>query len=147
MANAIRFPIQKVERPEGNLEDEKLRLARMLIATLPSETQAALARDLLATLELSAKETPGPATIIATILKLLPRGKEVTAAELRKEVADRGVEAEPKQVYNAIDYMIRSGRLRRVSYGRFLVDGMEIETSDDLGGERDRHEDISDDER
>ena len=46
MAPGIRSIEDRVGRPEKNLEDEKLRLVRILIDSLPAETRAALAQEL-----------------------------------------------------------------------------------------------------
>jgi hypothetical protein len=119
---------------------ERMRLIRVLIDGLPREARAQLVREL----SVDTIDARGPTDVITRILRLVPNGQTVTAAELRKVVAERGVEAEPKEVYNAIGYLARSGRLKRTGYGRYTVYGVEIGTSDDLGGERDRLEDLSD---
>lgn len=121
-----------------------MQAVRLLVAGLSPEKRAALAQE-LAQSELA--HEPGPSGVLATIIKFLPRGQTVTAADLRREVVGRGVEAEPKEIYNAIGYLARTGKLARVGYGRYLVNGIEITTPDNLGGEFARNEDVSDDER
>lgn len=125
-------------------DEQTMQAVRLLVGSLSAEKRAILARE-LAQSELD--HEPGPSGVLATIIKFLPRGQTVTAADLRREIADRGVEAEPKEVYNAIGYLARTGKLVRVGYGRYLVNGIEITTPDNLGGEFARNEDVSDDDR
>src|SRR3569623_435906 len=103
MAPVSHFITANTNTPEKDLEDEKARLARMLLDSLPIELRLELIRDLSSTVEAPRPET-SPTGAIATILQFR-RGETVTAAQLRQEVADRGVEAAPKEIYNAIEYM------------------------------------------
>lgn len=147
MASVTPFMHGKSQAPRSSNDDrdeQTLQAVRLLVQSLSAEKRAQLAHE-LAQSELD--QEPGPSGVLATIIKYLPRGRSVTVADLRKEVANRGVEAEPKEIYNAIGYLARTGRLVRQGYGRYMVDGVEIETSDELGGEMTRHEDISDDSR
>lgn len=87
--------------------------------------------------------TPRAGEVLNAIVRLLPRGgEELTVQSLRWGVQDRGVSAGPKEVYNAVGYLVRKGYMRRVGYGRYVVaDGTMIVTPDDLGGESAPHED------
>lgn len=125
---------------EQSLENEKLRLIRVLVDALTPTSRAQLARELS-----KYAENLSPTGVLAEVIRLFPLGNEVTAAELRQKLAEQGVNAAPKEVYNSISYLSKIGALRRLGYGRYTVHGMQISTSDDLGGERDRHEDLSDD--
>lgn len=84
---------------------------------------------------------PRAGEILGKIIKLLPRQKNWTVEELKQQVAEEGIEAEPKEVYNAVSYLARKGHIRRIGYGRYVVDGVEIVTAEDLGGPSSRHED------
>lgn len=143
MAKAHPHFLSKDVPAEEDLEEQKVRLVRTLLDSLASETRAALLQEFAADSTLPGTITP--TGVLATVLRLFPSGQTVTAAELRQQVEDRGIEAQPKEIYNAIGYLSRTGALRRTGYGRYMVNGMEISTSDNLGGERDRHEDLSDD--
>jgi predicted transcriptional regulator of viral defense system len=61
--------------------------------------------------------------------------------ELKARIKEQGIEAKPKEVYNAVGYLAKRGHIRRVGYGRYIVDGIEVVTADDLGGAPSRHED------
>ena len=127
---------------EESLDGQTVRLIYSLIDSLSEAARASLLRDLAAKID---ETVNTPTGVLATVLKFLPKGSTVTVAQLRQQVADRGVEAEPKHIYNAIGYLSRTGALTRLGYGRYKIDGVEFSTSDNLGGEPDRHEDLSDD--
>lgn len=77
---------------------------------------------------------PRAGDVLEAIVKLLPRKPTWTVGDIKQEVSAKGVSASPKEVYNAVGYLTRMGHMRRVGYGRYVVDGMEVVTSDDLGG-------------
>ena len=126
----------------------QLQLVRMLVEELPPEVRAEFLRQMAAEVpQVDLTRGDSATETIAKIISLARPGSEVTAATARKAVAERGVEAEPKHVYNALTYLKRTGKLRRVGYGRYVVEGVEFSTSDDYGGERASDEDLRDDER
>jgi hypothetical protein len=79
--------------------------------------------------------------VYRTIVRLLPKQKSWTVEHLKQRIEAHGVEASAKAVYNALGHLTRKGRIRRVGYGRYLVDGVEVIASDDFGGPSCRHED------
>ncbi|OWK20792.1 hypothetical protein AJ88_26690 [Mesorhizobium amorphae CCBAU 01583] len=84
---------------------------------------------------------PRAGEVLEAIVLALPQRRDWTVEALRETVQEHGIEASAKEVYNAIGYLTRKKHMRRVGYGRYVVDGTEIVTSDDLGGESSRHED------
>jgi hypothetical protein len=128
---------------ERELEEQKVLLIRTLLHSLSAETRAALLKEFAA----EAADTSGsPTGVLATVIRLFPPNHPVTVAELRRAVEDHGLDAEPKEIYNAISYLSRTGALKRTGYGRYRTsDGMEISTTDDFGGELHRYEGLSDD--
>lgn len=127
-------------RAEADPRVDQLReTIRTMIGWLPLEERDQFLRELSASIRPATNPKAGD--VLATIVQLLPKQKTWTVAELKRQVDDRGVTATAKEVYNAVGYLARRGRITRVAYGRYLVDGMEIVTSDDLGGASARHED------
>jgi len=79
--------------------------------------------------------TPRAGDVLGAIVKVLPRRKDWTVQDLREEVADKGVSANPKEVYNAIGYLVRKGHMRRIAYGRYMVEGGGVVVASyDFGG-------------
>ncbi len=79
--------------------------------------------------------------VLGAIVRFLRPRQELSVEDLKTAVKEAGFEAKPKEVYNAVGYLTRKGHMRRVGYGRYVVDGVEIVTADDIGGESSRHED------
>jgi hypothetical protein len=106
---------------------------KLVLHALPPDQQQ-LAFD-----ELTAALRPIPAPragqVLATIVRLLPRKADWTVDDIKQEVASRGVEATPKEIYNSLGYLVRKGHVRRIGYGQYVIDGAGVVTSDTLGGE------------
>jgi len=74
--------------------------------------------------------------VLGVLLRLLPKNERWTVEDFRKGIEQHGVEATDKQMFNAIGYLTRKGRIKRIGYGRYLVEGVPIVSADDIGGER-----------
>jgi hypothetical protein len=86
--------------------------------------------------------TPRAGDVLDAVVRLLPRKKDWSVQDIREGVAEKGVSANPKEVYNAVGYLVRKGHMRRIGYGRYVVDGGTlIVASDDFGGPTASHED------
>jgi hypothetical protein len=111
---------------------------KALLALLPPDERDRALQEITETI----KPFP-PARAEKVLGKILqfPRDKSWSVDELKDKIAACGIEAKPKEVYNAVSYLARKGHIRRIGYGRYVVDGIEITTPDDLGGPPSRHED------
>ena len=105
-----------VDRPvaEETLEAEKLRLIWVLVDALTPASRSELAKQLS-----KCAEYASPTEALAKVIQLFP-SKEVTAAELRQKLTEQGVSAQPKEIYNSIGYLAKTGALRRLGYGRYV---------------------------
>jgi hypothetical protein len=86
--------------------------------------------------ELRPIATPKAGDVLGALVRLLPKrrdGQQWTAQDLKQEIDQQGVEATTKEVHNAIGYLRRIGKVRRVAYGRYVVDGAELRTLEDFG--------------
>lgn len=82
-----------------------------------------------------------PREVLATILKLVPRDREVTIDEVKRTVEAEGIPATAKAIANALDYLRRKQKIVRVGHGRYIIDGAELTTLEDLNaGPPTRHE-------
>ncbi|PBB69014.1 hypothetical protein CK228_07120 [Mesorhizobium sp. WSM4312] len=147
MSNVARFPNTPPKSPasqETVQAEQTLALIKTLLASLPEAERDLVARQLWKMV--GTPDSPKAGDVLSSVVSLMKRREEFTVAEVRQHVEHR-VGAAPKEVYNALGYLTRKGRLKRIGYGRYVVDGVGLSTSDDLGGEMDRHEDLSDDER
>lgn len=77
--------------------------------------------------------TPNAGDVLNAVIHFMPRSGPWTVEDLRKRIESSGVDVKPKEVYNAIGYLTRRKHIQRISYGRYIVDGIPIETAEDLG--------------
>lgn len=131
--------ISPIEKPTGARSQKIADAVRMLFNALSKSEQERLLRDF--TSALRPIQTPRAGKVLGTIVRLLPRQQEWTVRDVKQQVESEGVDATSKEIYNALGYLTRKGHVQRIGYGQYLVDGVGIVTSDDLGGEPARHED------
>jgi hypothetical protein len=129
-------------QPDAAAEERAEKLAqavRTLIAELPAAEQERLFSDLRK--KLHPISAPQAGDVLGAIVRLFPRRTEWTVESLKRDVQDEGVSANAKQIYNALGYLKRKGKIQRVGHGRYMVDGALLETAEDLGvGPPTRHE-------
>lgn len=111
---------------------------RWMFSELPVERQDRLLDELTEILRPIA--APRAGDVLGAIIKFLPRKREWTADDVKKNVDAMGISASPREVYNALGYLTRKGRIQKAGYGKYIVDGIVIVTEDSLGGEPTRHE-------
>lgn len=129
--------------PDRLRVEKTLELIETLLSSLPKADRARFVRSLTATI----KPMSGPRAgeVLGEIVRLLPQRQSWTVAELKQTIDERGITASPKEVYNAVSYLTRKGHIRRVGYGRYLIDGVPVVTADHLGGQPSITEGDSDD--
>ena len=129
-------------QPDTAAEERAEKLAqavRTLIAELPAAEQERLFSDLRK--KLHPISTPQAGDVLGAIVRLFPRRAEWTVESLKQDVQEEGISANVKQIYNALGYLKRKGKIQRVGHGRYMVDGALLETAEDLGiGPPTRHE-------
>jgi hypothetical protein len=111
---------------------------KALLDLLPLDERERAIREISETI----RPFPSPRSeqVLGKILQF-PKDKAWTVEELRSKMAGCGIEAKPKEIYNAVSYLAQRGDIRRIGYGRYIIDGVEVVTPDDLGGAPSRHED------
>lgn len=139
MSNSARKIAEHTQSTPDARTEQTLALMQTLFRSLPRAEQERFQ------LEIAKKVRPPTAPragdFLRTVLKVLPSRETWSVADLRQEVRQRGIEAQDKQIYNAMGYLTRRGQVRRIGYGQYLVDGVILQTADEFGGENFRHED------
>jgi hypothetical protein len=113
--------------------EQTFALIRTLLGSLPAQEQERFAREMVEKMRLPT--APRAGEVLGTLIRLLPQQKSWSVAELKEQIEERGVSASPKQVFNALGYLVRKKRVTRLGYGRYMVDGALLVTADDLGGQ------------
>jgi hypothetical protein len=116
----------------ANLRAEKISDA---IKTLLSMLTLAEQHQVLQKITEAVQPIPAPRAgdVLGAVVRWIPRDSKWTVEDAKQGVAAQGVAATPKEIYNAIGYLTRKQHIRRIGYGRYLIDGAEIRTLDDFG--------------
>jgi hypothetical protein len=117
---------------------ELVKLAETLLEQIPLDRQSEY-RPRIAGLQLPPRSSRGSTTYenVIDLFTRQPR-REWTAPDIQRSLAAKGISAQSEQIQNVIQYLLRKGRLRRVSRGRYFVVGfgIGIETADDILGDK-----------
>jgi hypothetical protein len=133
-------PLDDLDKTTAQSRSDKIiSLVKALITELPQQEQERLLQDI--TKMLQPIPAPRAGDVLRTIARILSRKEKWTVGELKENIDAHGIRASPKEIYNALGYLTRKGRIRRIGYGRYAIGGVELVTSDDFGGPTARHED------
>jgi hypothetical protein len=123
---------------EPEIDPEVAAFARVLRSAwegVPEDKRAAVA-DLLADVFVPVKTPKKGGPVLENVIELFRREKrqEWNAADVVSALADKGVTTEPKKVYSALTYLSGMKILRRVGYGRYMVEGGGMVITNDREG-------------
>jgi hypothetical protein len=131
MANVT--PLKAVDQTPNALDDAHaesvVTALKALLAGLSPAQQERVRAELLKS---SSFAIPRAAQVLGTILKLVPRDRPFTIEEVKKSIEAEGIQATAKAIYNALGYLTRKQKIVRVGHGRYIVDGVEIITTEEL---------------
>lgn len=138
MTSVRAFPPKPTDQPDPTRQ-KIAEAIKLLLSTLSPDEQFRVLQEIGQ--QVVSAAAPRAGDVLGAVVRLLPRRTEWTVDDLRREIAACGVEATPKEVYNSLGYLTRKKRIRRVGYGRYLVDDGLLITADDLGLEPAQDED------
>jgi hypothetical protein len=142
MSNIAPFPTPPSDPADPRVA-HTLALLKLLIDSLPPQTKEQFLREVAEGLRPSI--APHAGEVLGTIVRFLSKRSDFTVADLKRQIQEQGLAVTPKAIYNAIGYLTRKRHIKRIGYGRYLIDGIPVMTVDDLGGERSITEGDSDD--
>jgi hypothetical protein len=70
--------------------------------------------------------------VFENVIRLIDERPDWTAASLRRRLSEQGQLVDSKTLSNCLNYLVKSGRLVRISRGHYVVAGFGIITSDEL---------------
>jgi hypothetical protein len=134
-------PNSSVDLPDPKPEPRARQLADAIETLLTGYTDAEreMAIHILSQ-RIRPQEYPKAGGVLGVLLTALRERKDWTVEEFKETVALHGIRATDKQVFNAVGHLTRQGILTRVGYGRYVYQGTEIVTTDELGGEPSKEE-------
>ena len=100
---------------------------KVLLAGLSPEQQERVRSKLFPN-----NSSPRAGDVLGTILKLVPRGESFTIGDVKKSIEAEGIQATAKAIYNSLGYLTRKRRITRIGHGRYIVDGAELTTLEEL---------------
>jgi len=111
------------------------RILDMSIAALPAEKQTFYEEKAAA---FRAFRRPISASLNDNVIRLFENRKELTASQVHVGLISKGLSVEQKQVFNALDYLARKGRLQRKGPGKYYCPEYGIAVEDYSYDEVDR---------
>ena len=101
---------------------ELTHLVQTLVAVLPQDRKS-LYLQRLASIGAVKPITTRGGEVFDKVIDLFSRRprKEWTASEVQAALAETGIRPDQKAVYNVLNYLARSGRLKRIGRGHYLV--------------------------
>lgn len=78
---------------------------------------------------------PQAGDVLGIVVQFIPRDRQWSVSELKKQIEAGGGEIAAKAIHNALGYLTRKGHIKRLGYGRYIIDGMPVVTADEVGGQ------------
>jgi hypothetical protein len=116
-------------RANGKCSQSDKALILALGGRVPAVRRSALLQDFER--ELTAPNRRG-GPVFENVIRLIDKRPEWTAANLQRKLCERGHPVDAKTLSNCLNYLVKSGRLTRISRGRYAVAGFGIVTSDEV---------------
>lgn len=131
---------KQVRDAENPRSESVLAAIKTLIGGLPVEERERILGELTKAFRPIPPPRAGSGDVLAEIVRLLPEQRSWTVEQIKERVEARGVQAEPKAIYNALTYLKRRNDIVHHGYGRYSVDGMHFVTSEEAAGTPTPHE-------
>jgi hypothetical protein len=122
--------------------EEKLSIARGLAEIVAKEGNTGL-REEFERLQKGPSHSTRTSVAYDFVRRLLSERwknrSELSTADVLRHVKNQNIGIEPKAVYNALNYLQKTGKLRRVSRGHYLVKdgGYAVQSGHEVEGDRD----------
>ena len=130
MAEAKRLPAAPTDLDEER-DAAVMKAVMTLLDTLPE------ARRQIVMQKLSSSAKPIAARkasdMMGIVLSFIKQKQSWSVSQIKKEILQQHSNTDPKEIYNTVNYLAKSGRIRRVGYGKYVIDGNLVVSSDALG--------------
>lgn len=141
MAQSASHPIRQVD-PDDERDAAVMKAVLTLLDTLPEARRQLVLHKLSASSKPISSRKSGETMCI--VLDFIRNRPTWSVNEIKKEILEQHSDTNPKEIYNTINYLAKTGRIKRVGYGRYMVDGNLIVSSDAFGDEPFRDDDQAD---
>jgi hypothetical protein len=144
MSNVQPFPAKSdTEQPTDRAVQAIVSAIDTLIDGLnPTEKELILRK---VTEKLRPIPVPQAGDALGIVVQLIPRDRQWTVAELKRCVEEQNTPVTAKEIHNALGYLTRKRHIQRVGYGRYMLGGIPVVTTDEPGGQPSTTEGDADD--
>ena len=112
-------------------------LVRNLIAVLPPERRSAYLKQ-LNELSIVASPQPRSGTVYGNVVNLLTGNPKMewSASKIQEKLDKTGADTDTKSIHNTLNYLAKTGRLKRVARGCYVVRdlGVGLVTDEEIPG-------------
>lgn len=127
--------VSTIPSPSKNADDERdaavMKAVLSLLDTLPEARRQLVLQKLSAgTKPVSAKRA---GEVMGIVLNFIQNKKTWSVSQVKDEILQHHSDANPKDIYNSINYLAKTGRIKRIGHGKYIVDGNLVISSDPLG--------------
>lgn len=121
-AQALECDAQNQLAAMGARVAELAHLVQTLVAILPRDRKAFYSQRLASSGAIKTVSSRGGQVFdkVVDLFNRRPR-KEWTASDVQTALADTGKRADSKAIYNVLNYLTKTGRLKRIGRGHYLV--------------------------
>ncbi|MFC5554095.1 hypothetical protein [Methylobacterium iners] len=104
-----------------------------LLDTLPEARR----RSVLQRLSANSKPISGRKSgeVMGIVIDFIRDKRSWSVSEIKEEVLQHHSETNPKEIYNTINYLAKTGRIKRIGYGKYMVDGNLVISADQFSEE------------
>ncbi|AIQ91179.1 protein of unassigned function [Methylobacterium oryzae CBMB20] len=104
-----------------------------LLDTLPESRRQLVLQKLSAGSKPVSSRRAGDVTgIVLSFIKHKAR-EAWSVGQVKDEILRHYADTNPKEIYNSINYLAKTGRIKRIGYGKYMIDGNLVVSSDPLG--------------
>lgn len=119
----------------ADLEDARDAAVMKAVLTLLDTLPEARRQMVLQKLAASSKpvSTRKSNETMGIVLDFIRGKRNWSISEVKEEILQHHAETDPKEIYNTINYLAKTGRIKRIGHGKYMVDGNLVVSSDTLG--------------
>jgi hypothetical protein len=140
MSERAQVPKDRQDQTADPHTESVLAAIKALVAGLSAEERDRVLTEVRKTFQPIPPLRAGSGDVLAEIVRLLPEQRSWTVEQVKQRVEAKGIQAEPKAIYNALTYLKRRNDIVHHGYGRYTVQGMHFVTSEEAGGPLTAHE-------
>lgn len=127
--------VSQIPNPSSSADDERdaavMKAVLTLLDTLPEARRQLVLQKLSAGTKPVSSRRSGE--VMGIVLNFIQNKKTWSISQVKDEILQQHTDANPKDIYNSINYLAKTGRIKRIGHGKYMIDGNLVVSSDPLG--------------